>query len=206
MGFLRPTALILAGYVLVFGGGLTALDARFSSYTNPIAHLEHMITYGANLTKVGGNPTCEANDSSPWQWLVNDCEMTYYRVGVTTKSGDKIISSIPSIDFRGAMNPVLIGSFALGISAAFWLAWRGGSLLARWSLVWIAANYLPYVVLVITRSRITYIYYMLPVIPALAVAVALLLRRSGLPRFVLWGYLVAFGLAAIAYYPFRQIP
>ena len=125
---------------------------------------------------------------------------------MTTKSGDKIISSIPSIDFRGAMNPILIGSFALAISAAFWLAWRGGSLLARWSLVWIAANYLPYVLLVITRSRITYIYYMLPVIPALAVAVALLLRRSGLPRFVLWGYLVAFGLAAIAYYPFRQIP
>ena len=206
MTFVRPTLLVLAGFVVVLGVGLTALDARFSSYKNPIDHLEHMVTYGANLTKSGGNPTCEANDSAPWQWLVNDCEMTYYRVAVTTKSDGKVISQVPSLDFRGAMNPVLVGTFALGMSAAFWLAWRGGNRLALWAVVWVAANYLPYVVLVLTRSRITYIYYFLPVIPALAVAVALLLKRSGLPRFVLWGYLAAFGLAAIAYYPFRQIP
>jgi hypothetical protein len=196
----------VAGYVLVFGAGLTALDARFSSYKNPLDHLEHMVSYGANLTRAGGNPTCESNTSAPWQWLVNDCEMTYYRVAVTTKEGDKVISSVPSIDFRGAMNPILLGALALGVSAAVWLAWRAGNRLAQWSLVWIAANYLPYVILVVTRSRITYIYYFLPVIPALAVVVALLLRRSGLPRFVTWGYLAAFTLAAIAYFPFRQIP
>ena len=204
--FLRPTLLVLAGYVLVFGAGLTALDARFSTYKNPLDHLAHMVTYGANLTKPGGNATCESNDSAPWQWLTNDCEMTYYRTSVTTKSGGKVISVVPSIDFRGAMNPVLVGTFALGVSAAFWLAWKSRSVLARWSLVWIAANYLPYVALVLARSRISYIYYFLPVIPALAVAVALLLQRSGLPRFVLWGYLAAFAFAAVAYFPFRQIP
>ena len=206
LAFLRPALLVVAGYVLVLGAGLTALDAKFSSYKNPIDHLRYMVTYGANLTKASGNPTCESNDSAPWQWLVNDCEMTYYRVAVTKKAGDKVISSIPSIDFRGAMNPILIGGFAMGVSAAGWLAWRSRNRLARWSVIWIAANYLPYVALVLGRSRITYIYYMLPVIPALAVAVALLLARAGLPRFVLWGYLVAFGLAAIAYFPFRTIP
>ena len=46
----------------------------------------------------------------------------------------------------------------------------------------------------------------LPVIPALAVAVVLLLLRSGLPRFLLWGYLLAFFGGVIAYFPFRQIP
>ena len=205
--FLRPVLLVLAGYVLVFGAGLTALDARFSSYAGrPLDHLAYMVTYGANLTKPGGDPACKSNDSVPWQWLANDCQMTYYRVEVTTKSGEKVISSLPTIDFRGAMNPVLIGTFGLGISAALWLAWRTGSRLALWSLVWIAANYLPYVLLVVTHSRIAYIYYFLPVIPALAVAVALLLLRSGLPRFVLWGYLVAFTAGMIAYFPFRQIP
>jgi dolichyl-phosphate-mannose-protein mannosyltransferase len=207
IGFARPAALILAGYVLVFGVGLTALDARYSSYAGrPLDHVQHMVTYGANLSKAGPNPTCKSNDSAPWQWLTNDCEMTYYRVEVTVKSGDKVVSSTPSIDFRGVMNPVLIGTFALGMSAAAWLAWRGRSTLARWSVIWVAANYLPYLALVLVKSRITYIYYFLPVIPGLAVAVALLLMRSGLPRFVLWGYLAAFGLAAIAYYPFRQIP
>jgi predicted membrane-bound dolichyl-phosphate-mannose-protein mannosyltransferase len=207
LALLRPVLLVLAGYVLVFGAGLTALDARFSSYAGrPLDHVQHMVSYGANLSKPGLNPTCKSNDSAPWQWLTNDCQMTYYRVDVTSKSAGKVVSSVPSIDFRGAMNPVLIGTFALGMSAAAWLAWRGGSILARWSLVWVASNYLPYLLLVVARSRITYIYYFLPVIPALAVAVALLLLRSGLPRFVAWGYLAAFALAAIAYYPFRQIP
>ena len=207
IAFARPTLLILAGYALVFGVGLTALDARYSSYAGrPLDHVQYMVTYGANLSKAGPNPTCKSNDSAPWQWLTNDCEMTYYRVEATVKSGGKVVSTIPSIDFRGMMNPVLIGTFALGMSAAAWLAWRARSTLARWSLVWVAANYLPYLLLVLAKSRITYIYYFLPVIPGLAVAVALLLARAGLPRFVLWGYLAAFGLAVIAYYPFRQIP
>jgi len=207
LAFGRPVALILAGYVLVFGVGLTSLDARYSSYAGrPLDHVQYMVTYGANLSKTGPNPTCKSNDSAPWQWLTNDCEMTYYRVEVTTKAGGKVVSSVPSIDFRGAMNPVLIGTFALAMSAALWLAWRGRSVLARWSVVWVAANYLPYLVLVLAKGRITYIYYFLPVIPGLAVAIALLLMRSGLPRFVLWGYLAAFMVAAVAYYPFRQIP
>ena len=206
LAFLRPALLVLAAYVLVVVGGLAALDARFSSYKNPIDHLRYMVTYGSNLTKQGGNPTCLSNDSAPWQWLVNDCEMTYFRVESTVSSNGKVISKIPSIDFRGAMNPILLGGFAMGVSAAIWLAWRAKSRLALWSVVWIAVNYLPYVALVLARSRITYIYYFLPVIPALAVAVALLLRRAGLPRFVLWGYLAAFLVAAVAYYPFRQVP
>ena len=37
-------------------------------------------------------------------------------------------------------------------------------------------------------------------------AVALLLFRIGLPRFVSWGYLVAYVLGFAAYFPFRQLP
>ena len=60
--------------------------------------------------------------------------------------------------------------------------------------------------LALLSQRITYLYYFLPVIPALAVATALVLRRSGLPRFVTVGYLIAFLAAFVAYFPFRQIP
>lgn len=207
LGVARPTALLLAGYGLVFFAGLWALDARFTAYTNPVEHVRHMVDYGTNLTKQGGvGGPCVGADSAPWQWLVNDCEVTYFRVDVTTKAGETVISTRPTIDFRGLINPVLIGSLALALPATVWFAWRRRSRLALWGLVWAAANYLPYVLLALAANRITYFYYFLPVVPALAIGVALLLLRSGLPRLVLWGYAAAYAVAFLAYFPFRQIP
>ena len=78
--------------------------------------------------------------------------------------------------------------------------------MAQWAVIWAAANYLPYVVLSIVNHRITYIYYFLPVIPAIAIAVAILLLRAGLPRSVLWGFIAAYVVGFAAYFPFRSIP
>ncbi len=89
---------------------------------------------------------------------------------------------------------------------AVWLAWRRRNRLALWAVAWGAANYLPYVVLALVSSRIMYIYYLVPTMPAIAAATALLLARSSLPRLVVWGFLAAYVLGFLAYYPFRQIP
>jgi len=204
---LRPTVVTLITFSLVTIGGLWLLDMRFSSYTNPFAHLQHMIDYGANLARsVVGPGSCPSNDSAPWKWLFNECQMSYLRVDVTVKAGEKIVATHSTIDFRGAMNPILIGSLPIAFLFTGWLAWKRRSRLAMWSLVWAGANYLPYAALALLSQRVTYLYYFLPVIPALAVATALTLRRSGLPRFVTVGYVIAFLAAFVAYFPFRQIP
>ena len=204
---LRPTVVALIAFSIVTIGGLWLLDVRFSSYANPIEHLRHMIEYGANLARgVVGPGSCPGNDSSPWQWLFNECQMSYLRVDVTVKAGEKILSIYPTIDFRGAMNPILIGSLPIAFLFTGWLAWKRRSRLAAWSIVWAAASYVPYVALALLSQRVTYLYYFLPVVPALAVATALTLRRSGLPRFVTVGYVAAYLVAFAAYFPFRQIP
>ena len=204
---LRPTAVALIAFSIVAIGGLWLLDTRFSGYANPIDHLRHMIEYGANLARgVVGPGSCPGNDSTPWQWLFNECQMSYLRVDVTVKAGDTIVAIHPTIDFRGAINPILLGSLALAFLFTGWLAWKRHSRLAGWSVVWAAASYLPCVALALLSQRVMYIYYFLPVIPALAVATALLLRRSGLPRFVTVGYVAAFVVGVAAYFPFRQIP
>jgi len=197
----------LIAFSIVTIGGLWLLDVRFSSYANPIEHLRHMIEYGADLARgVVGPGSCPGNDSYPWQWLFNECQMSYLRVDVTVKAGDTILSIHPSIDFRGAMNPILIGSLPIAFLFTGWLAWKRRSRLAAWSIVWAAASYVPYVALALLSQRVTYLYYFLPVVPALAVATALTLRRSGLPRFVTVGYVAAYVVAFAAYFPFRQIP
>ena len=204
---LRPLGLTVLTFLVVGLGGLWLLDMRFSSFSNPFEHLRHMIDYGAHLARsvIGPGP-CPSNASTPWQWLVNECQMSYLRVDVTIKAGVKIISAQSPIDFRGLINPVLLGALPLAFVCTGWLAFAQRNRLAVWSLVWAAANYLPYLVLALVSERVMYLYYFLPVIPALAIAVALTLRRSGLPRVVTWGYLAAFLLAFAAYFPFRQIP
>lgn len=201
-----PVAMVIA-FVAVAIVGLWLLDARFTTFASPIDHLRRIFDYGANLkAPVDQAGICPGADSGPWQWLFNQCQITYLRVDVTVSAGDQVISTLPSIDFRGALNPVLAGAIPLATLFLAWFAWQTKSVLARWSLVWAAANYLPFVALAVISQRIMYIYYMLPVVPALAVALAILLLRSRLPRFVLWGFVVAYVAGFAAYFPFRHIP
>lgn len=204
---LRPAVVLGVVSVVLFLGGLWALDARFTAYRSPIDHVAHMIDYGARLrSPVDRAGICATNDSSPWEWPFNECQITYLRVDVTTRTGETVVSKVPTIDFRGALNPLLAGAIPLSMLFVGWLAWRRKHQLALWAVAWAAMNWLPYVVLAIVNHRITYIYYFLPVIPAIGAAVAILLLRSGLPRFVLWGFLVAYAIGFAAYFPFRTIP
>ena len=205
LGFadMRPMLLTLSAFTAVAVAGLWTLDLAFTAHADPWAHLLYMATYGARLTAPDG-PTGIA--SQPWQWLVNDVQINYLRVAVDVTSNGNVISSRPSIDVRGALNPFLIGAFVLAFGFTLSYAIRTGHRLATWSLVWMAANYLPFIALVLINQRIMYLYYFLPVVPALAVAVALLLRRSGLPRLVTVVTVGAVVAGFVAYFPFRQIP
>ena len=204
---LRPAATMLLAFAVVAIGGLWLLDSQVTTFASPIDHYARMFEYGANLRGPAvQSGTCSGADSSPTQWLFNQCQITYVRVDVTVRAGEAIVSSIPSVDVRGAMNPLLVAAIPFALLFAGWYAWRTNNLLARWSVVWAAANYLPYLVLDLFSERIMYIYYMLQVVPALAVATAILVGRGGLPRLVTWGFVVAYGAGFVAYFPFRLIP
>lgn len=187
--------------------GLALLDARFTSFASPFDHIRRILEYGSNLAApVLKGGFCPEADSRPWQWLFNECQIGYLRIDVTVKAGEDLISSLPRVDFRGALNPILMGVIPLSAMFAAWYGWRTRRPMALWALAWGAASYLPFVLLALTTTRIMYIYYMVPVLPAVAVMVALLLMRSGLPRAVLYMFVVAYALGFLAYFPFRQIP
>jgi predicted membrane-bound dolichyl-phosphate-mannose-protein mannosyltransferase len=204
---LRGPLLFLLTFAAVGLVGLALLDARFTTFASPFDHLRRMLEYGANLEAPTTNTGfCPGADSLPWQWIFNECQIAYLRVDVTVQAGTEVIRSVPSIDFRGAMNPLLVGAIPLSAMFVLWYAWRTGSTAARWAVAWAAASYLPYVALALLTDRIMYIYYFLPAVPAVAVAIAILLARGGLPRFVGWAFVVAYAVGFAAYFPFRQIP
>lgn len=204
---LRPAAAMIVTFTIVALAGLWLLDAQFTTFATPIDHLRRMVEYGANLRGPAVQTgICPGADSGPFQWPFNQCQITYLRVDVTVSAGEDVVSSVPSIDFRGALNPLLAAATPFAMLFIGWSAWRTGNVLARWSIVWAAANYLPYVALDLFSQRIMYIYYVLPVVPAVAVATAVLLRRGGLPKVVTWGYVLAYAAGFAAYFPFRQLP
>ena len=199
IGFLIITASIAIG-------GLTLLDVWLSRFPSPIDHIARIVTYGANLRAPITVGICPEADSRPWQWLFNECQITYFRSVVTVQAGDVVAAKYATIDFRGALNPLLAGAIPLAALYTGWYAWRTRDRLALWAVAWAAANYVPYLLLAVFTPRIMYIYYALPLVPAAAIGVAILLTRAGLPRSIRWAFVAAYMVGFVAYFPFRQIP
>ena len=199
---LRPSFLAVVAYVVVGLGGLYVLDLRVTNYTSPFDHLAHMFGYGLDLQA----PVTAGITSPPWQWIAGLGTFDYLRIDVNTYAGDQLVGTHPSVEFLGAISPILLGLAPLAILYGAWLAWRSESRVADWGVVWLAANWLPFFGLAIFAHRVSYLYYFLPAIPAIAALIALFLSRLQLPRIVIWGYVALSVLAFIAYFPFRDLP
>jgi hypothetical protein len=183
-------------------GGLWILDLAFTTYRLPWDHLRYILDYGVTLTRPGGPADSE---SYLWQWLVNEVQIPYYKVDTDILVNHVVQATRTTVFFRGAMNPIIIGSAPLGVAFTLWRAWTAREGLATWAIIWIAANYLPYYPLTILDQRISYIYYFLPTMPAVAIALALFLRKGGLPWLVTTAFLVSVFVGFIGYFPFRTI-
>jgi predicted membrane-bound dolichyl-phosphate-mannose-protein mannosyltransferase len=193
-------ALLLGGVsVVVALSSLWFLDSRYTTYDDPVTHLRHIESYGVHLTRKGGPANSE---SSPWQWLSNEVQIPYLRVDRNEVVGGDVTTSRPEVYFRGALNPALAGTAIMALFYAAWRWVRRKDVAATWALVWAAGVFLPFVALSVFSHRVTYIFYALPLVPAYAVAVTLLLWHEGLPRVCRWGFAVAMALGFLAYFPF----
>ncbi len=186
---------------VVATAGLWVLDAQFTKFDNPVSHARFIQSYGLDLSRTGGPVNSE---SEPWQWLSNDVQITYLRVDTNEVVGGEVQTTKPEIWFRGALNPALSGVALVALFYAAWLWVRRRDPLGAWCVVWSASVFIPYLGLSLISHRISYLFYALPLIPAYAVAVALLLWHDGLPRICRWGFAVAMLLGFLAYFPFRQ--
>ena len=70
-------------------------------------------------------------------------------------------------------------------------------------LLWFLWNYLPYIALWV-YGRVTYPFYVLPAVPALATGAAFFISRDFFPRKVVWFYLAAVFGWFVWYFPLKD--
>jgi predicted membrane-bound dolichyl-phosphate-mannose-protein mannosyltransferase len=200
---LGPAIGLLAAYAFVGIGGLWLLDTIFLPGVRPFDHLLMLQAVG-----FAGPAGERAPDiASPvWLWLVNERQFDYIRVAADTIVDGEAVLSHSIIQFQVAFNPALIGAAIFGVVWTAWRAVRENDRLAQWATTWVAATAGLWLVIGLFANRATFLYHALIIVPGLAVAVAILLARSPLPRAVTWIYLALVLVGFVAYFPFRELP
>jgi predicted membrane-bound dolichyl-phosphate-mannose-protein mannosyltransferase len=201
---MRRLSRMLAAFVLVFFVLLGIMDRLWVGYDDPFSHVQKIVTYGALLKREAPSGI----ESYPWQWLWNERQIPYLEVDQEVMANDEVVEKRPVVLFLGALNPYILGllPFGLAFAAYAWWTRKPGAHLGALALSWFAVTYAPFYMFSIVQHRISYLFYFLPTLPAVAMAAAYFLSDSGLPTAVRW---TAMGAVVVGFYglfPFKPVP
>jgi len=192
-------------YLIVFAASflvlLTLFDRLWVGYSNPFAHIQYMLTYSTSLVSVCPNGII----SCPWQWLINQIQIPYLVVNVQVTSGS-VVSKYDSVAFWGMMNPTILYLAIPGMLYLSYTYFNAKDDFSSFILIWFAATYLPYLPAVILDQRVTYLFYLLPAMPAVCAAVAHMIADQNPPRLVVLFYLAVVVAWFFLAFPFKVIP
>jgi hypothetical protein len=206
-----------AGFVLgLWVMGLIATPYADSAHQlitgGPFAHLWHIITYAEALTDPHG---ASGIASYPWQWLFDKGAITY--LGVSAPLPGHAAGILPVCQFLGEISPPILALAIPGLLLCLArlagvprrLAARSADeiQLSLLAFAWFLGTWGPYQLQSAFEHRISYLYYMLSVMPGIYLAVTLLasqLWRTG--RTWALGLTSAWAVSVIAFavimYPF----
>ena len=207
----RPVAVLVltAGVVLVLGvWGMDLLvpgydPASHATYAgSAFTHIGHMLSVADQLKAI---PNATGISSTPWQWLVNQTPIDYARVAVNSVAGGKIVASRAVFDARGEVNPFIIFLAIPALFSGLAAAWYERDRVAALGASWCVATFLVFVIQADGFDRLSYLYYMLLVLPGVYVLTARLFSPGRVPRTATLGWALALVYGFVELYPIHSL-
>jgi hypothetical protein len=107
------------------------------------------------------------------------------------------------VKFQARINPFIVWLSVPAFLLAAYGAWAHGDDLSNVTVAWLAAIFL-LLVAVTLRERVSYIYYVVILLPGIYLAVVRLFSQRWMPRLATLGYGVLVVAAFVDMYPFRS--
>ncbi len=207
-GGVRAWAYSLAKMVIpagiVFIVGLQVYDTLYTQPSLPtfVQHIRFMLNYGSSLTGPGWTDGLLNTPITPLNWLTYYSPVSYLVTHVTVSAAQSSLVYV-GVGYYGVTNMMVVWMAFFWVPLVLYRWARGGekagSVLAEqegdlragfFALVWFLWGYLPYVGLWL-YGRVTYPFYILPAVPALALGAAYFTTRGWFSSRLVTVYLIA---------------
>jgi len=188
---------------IVFIVGLQLYDSLYTQPSLPtfLQHLQFMLKYGASLTGPGWTDDLLKSPITPFNWLTYYTPIAYLVTHVTVSSAQSSLVYV-GVGYFGVTNMMMVWMVFFWVPLVMYRWVRGekagspppereGDLKAAvFALVWFLWGYVPYVGLWL-YGRVTYPFYVLPAVPALALGAAYFTTRDWFSSRLAAVYLIA---------------
>ncbi|MFQ5998103.1 MAG: glycosyltransferase family 39 protein [Candidatus Bathyarchaeia archaeon] len=165
------------------GFGTVQLPIDRAIYANPLDHLSYIISAHSSTDWP------QRTEPPPWLWLVTS--RSYY-LGTLSLAKDI---------FLEGFNPLIMGMAFLSIPLAVYNYIRNRESFLILIFLWFSATYLVWIGVYLLFARPLFFFYLVPTIPAIAIANVMFLSRNKTILWVYLGTLLAYFL--IFQYPLR---
>lgn len=193
----------IGSFTFVFLALLWVMDLSYTRNQTPFDHLKQDYSIGTGL-RDNGPPQNIA--SEPWQWLLNENTIPYYTVNADVIVDNKSVRQNSLIAFVGQMNPYIIMMLPLALGYILDRIWRKRDTTSLFLLALFGATYGQPLFFALFFDRISYLFYMLPVMPAICASIAYFLLDRRIPRLVPLAYCAAVLFGFAMQFPFRTLP
>ncbi|MGP8125607.1 MAG: phospholipid carrier-dependent glycosyltransferase [Nitrososphaerales archaeon] len=213
-------AIVTAGVLIL---GLQTYDSLLarSAFPTFLDQIHYMLSYGASL--IGPGWTYGNNiQITPFSWMTYYQPVTYYGTSVSVCAGSACTNYV-GVAYYGVTNLLETWTTYLWAPLAALAIWRvfkprpggleqfgfadtgprslsGDTKLALLSLIWFCWNYFPYVAL-FAAGRVTYPFYFIPALPAVAMGASYFLTRNWVPRYTWVIYLLGAFFFFLVFFP-----